>query len=82
MFFERNLCELVENFVPETTDVNGIVETLKLSEKYVKCLKITQLLPPIKLPQVPKSFFQTHFFKDIPSLRNSVKSSDNIYQRS
>jgi len=52
MFFERNLCELVENFVPETTDVNGIVETLKLSEKYVKCLKITQLLPPIKLPQV------------------------------
>jgi len=52
MFFERNLQEQIENFVPETTDINTILDTLKLSEHYVRCLKIGQLLPPIKLPQV------------------------------
>lgn len=52
MFFEKNLQEQIENFIPETTDVNTIIGTLKLSEKYVQCLKIRQLLPPIKIPQV------------------------------
>lgn len=52
MFFERNLQELIENFIPEKTDINTILETLKLSQNYVHSLKIGQLLPPIKLPQV------------------------------
>ena len=52
MFFEKNLQEQIENFVPETTDINTILDMVKLSEKYVRCLKISQLLPPIRLPQV------------------------------
>jgi len=52
MYFEKNLCELIEKFVPGITDTNMIKETLNLSSNYVKCLNIKQLLPPVKGPTV------------------------------
>lgn len=50
MFFEKNLVEIIERFVPGTTDQNILLETLKLSKDYVVCLNIEQLLPPVKEP--------------------------------
>lgn len=50
MFFERNLQRIIENFVPETTDSNELMETLPLSANFVKRLEIRQLLPPVKEP--------------------------------
>ena len=48
MYFERNLQSIVENFVPENTDVTELNETIPLSANYVKKMEIKQLLPPIK----------------------------------
>ncbi|XP_062518832.1 dynein regulatory complex subunit 5-like [Corticium candelabrum] len=47
MFFERNLQGLIENFVPEATDPKELNETLMVSSKFIKCLRIQQLLLPI-----------------------------------
>ncbi|CAG2258073.1 Dynein regulatory complex subunit 5 [Mytilus edulis] len=52
MYFERNLQQIVENFVPETTDPNELNETLPLSANYVKKLDVQQLLPPVR--EAPK----------------------------
>ena len=48
MFFERNLQQIIENYVPETTNCTELNETLPLSALYVKKLDIKQLLPPVK----------------------------------
>ena len=48
MYFEKNLQNIIEKFVPETTDSTELDETLALSANYVKKLDITQLLPPVK----------------------------------
>lgn len=48
MFFERNLQEIIEKFVPESTNPTELTETLALSSNYVRRLIIRQLLPPIK----------------------------------
>ena len=48
MFFEKHLENLIENFVPETTDYSVISNALLLSSRYVKRLNIRQLLPPVK----------------------------------
>ena len=50
MFFEKNLQKMVEEFVPGTTELTELNETVKLSAKYVRKLDIRQLLPPIKDP--------------------------------
>lgn len=52
MYFERNLQQIVEHFVPESTDMTEINETLPLSANYVKKLDIRQLLPPVR--EAPK----------------------------
>eukprot|EP00794_Sanderia_malayensis_P017554 gene17554-19304_t len=52
MFFERNLEEIVEKFVPGTTDPTVLNETLQLSSNYIKSLNICQLLPPVKEPPI------------------------------
>ena len=52
MYFERNLKDIIEHFVPETTDSTRLNETLVLSKNYVKKLDITQLLPPVR--EAPK----------------------------
>lgn len=52
MYFERNLQDIVENFVPETTDLDRLTKTLPLSAHYVKKLDIRQLLPPVR--EAPK----------------------------
>ncbi|KAL5257068.1 hypothetical protein ACHWQZ_G012106 [Mnemiopsis leidyi] len=48
MFFERNMEDLIENFVPESTELLEITETLELSKDFIKRLRIKQLLPQIK----------------------------------
>lgn len=48
MFFERNMQDLIENFVPESTEMVEISDTLELSKDFIQRLKIKQLLPPIK----------------------------------
>lgn len=48
MYFERNLQQIIENFVPETTDPAELNETLRLSANFVKKINIRQLLPPVK----------------------------------
>ena len=50
MFFEKHLENLIENFVPETTEDEVIDNALPLCSRYVKRLNITNLLPPVKDP--------------------------------
>ena len=51
MYFERNLQQIIEHYVPEKTDPTEIMETLPLSANFIKKLDIKQLLPPVKEPQ-------------------------------
>lgn len=48
LFFERHLENLIETFIPETTDKAVITNALNLCSRYVKRLNIRQLLPPVK----------------------------------
>ncbi|XP_051880921.1 dynein regulatory complex subunit 5 [Pristis pectinata] len=48
MFFERLLKNVIEYFVPDTTDVKVVLELIPLCRNYVKRLDIGQLLPPVK----------------------------------
>ncbi|XP_065052349.1 dynein regulatory complex subunit 5-like [Rhopilema esculentum] len=52
MYFERNLEEIIEKFVPGTTDPSLLEKTLKLSSDYIKSINIKQLLPPVKEPPI------------------------------
>ena len=49
MFFERDLKNLVENFVPNRSDMTKINEILRLGQDYIIKLDIQQLLPPVEL---------------------------------
>ncbi|XP_048387885.1 dynein regulatory complex subunit 5 [Stegostoma tigrinum] len=48
MFFERLLKNIIEFFVPDTTDVKVVLDLVPLCRNYVKTLDIAQLLPPVK----------------------------------
>ncbi|XP_072163014.1 dynein regulatory complex subunit 5-like [Diadema setosum] len=48
MFFETHLENIIEHFVPETSDMAVLENTLPLCAPYVKRLIIKQLLPPVK----------------------------------
>ncbi|EDV21037.1 uncharacterized protein TRIADDRAFT_50874 [Trichoplax adhaerens] len=48
MFFERNLEDLIEHFVPDSTDPSMLYDVMKLSANFIRCLNIKQLLPPVK----------------------------------
>nr|XP_055043110.1 dynein regulatory complex subunit 5 isoform X1 [Misgurnus anguillicaudatus] len=50
MFFERHLEGIIEVFIPDVTDTRTVLELVPLCRNYVKRLKISQLLPPIKEP--------------------------------
>ena len=52
MFFERNMQRIIENFVPEATDIQELNDTIRLSANYIRKLDIKQLLPPVK--EVPR----------------------------
>lgn len=49
MYFERELKFLIENFVPNKSDMSKINEILRLGADYIIKLDIQQLLPPIEL---------------------------------
>lgn len=46
MYFERNIEEMIETFVPQKSDVKELEAVLKLSSMFVKRLRLSQLLPP------------------------------------
>lgn len=48
MYFERNLQQIIEHFVPETTNSTELHETLQLSRQFIKKIDIRQLLPPVQ----------------------------------
>ena len=48
MYFEKNLEEIIEHFVPDSTDDTELKDTLNMSTNYVQRLEIKQLLPPVK----------------------------------
>ncbi|GCC40207.1 hypothetical protein chiPu_0023969, partial [Chiloscyllium punctatum] len=48
MFFEHLLKNIIEFFVPDTTDVRVVFELVPLCRNYVKKLDIGQLLPPVR----------------------------------
>ncbi|XP_073789914.1 dynein regulatory complex subunit 5 isoform X2 [Danio rerio] len=50
MFFERHLQSIIELFIPDTTDTKTVLDVLPLCQNYVKQLRVSQLLPPIKEP--------------------------------
>ncbi|XP_002734814.1 dynein regulatory complex subunit 5-like [Saccoglossus kowalevskii] len=52
MFFERHLENIIEHFVPETTQPNEIEELMPLAAPYIQKLEIKQLLPPVKEEQM------------------------------
>lgn len=52
MYFERNLQQIIEHFVPETTDPTELNETLQLSADFIKKINVRQLLPPVR--EAPK----------------------------
>ncbi|XP_042246986.1 dynein regulatory complex subunit 5 [Thunnus maccoyii] len=51
MFFEKDLENIIELFIPDVTDPKTVVAMVPLCKNYVKRLDISQLLPPIKEPQ-------------------------------
>ncbi|XP_055492251.1 dynein regulatory complex subunit 5 [Leucoraja erinacea] len=48
MFFERLLKNVIEYFVPDTTELKVVFQLIPLCRNYVKRLEISQLLPPVK----------------------------------
>lgn len=50
MFFERHLEGVIELFIPDVTDIRTVLDAVPLCRDYVKRLRISQLLPPIKEP--------------------------------
>ncbi|NWV25812.1 DRC5 protein, partial [Origma solitaria] len=51
MFFERHLENILEFFVPNTTDPNQVLELIPLCKGYVRKLEINQFLPPVREEQ-------------------------------
>ncbi|KAK5852792.1 hypothetical protein PBY51_006632 [Eleginops maclovinus] len=51
MFFERQMENMIEHFIPDVTETKKVVEMVPLCKNYIKRLNISQLLPPIKEQQ-------------------------------
>ncbi|XP_006792651.1 dynein regulatory complex subunit 5 isoform X1 [Neolamprologus brichardi] len=51
MFFERQLENIVELFVPGITEPKTVLDMVTLCKDHIKKLNIAQLLPPVKEPQ-------------------------------
>ncbi|KAL4630540.1 T-complex-associated testis-expressed protein 1-like [Arapaima gigas] len=54
MFFERHLENIIELFIPDVTNPQSVINLVPLCKNYVKRLRITQLLPPVKDIQRPE----------------------------
>uniref|UniRef100_A0A3B4H8W9 T-complex-associated-testis-expressed 1 n=2 Tax=Pundamilia nyererei TaxID=303518 RepID=A0A3B4H8W9_9CICH len=51
MFFERQLENIIELFVPGITEPKTVLDMVTLCKDHIKKLNIAQLLPPVKEPQ-------------------------------
>ncbi|CAG5127414.1 unnamed protein product [Candidula unifasciata] len=67
MYMEKNLEQIIELFVPHTTDSQELDDTVKLSAEFIKKLDIQQLLPPIK---------EAHKGPDFDDLSDSGENED------
>ncbi|KAK1796199.1 hypothetical protein P4O66_009278, partial [Electrophorus voltai] len=50
MLFERHLENIIELFIPDVTDPKSVLDVVPQCRNYVRRLKISQLLPPIREP--------------------------------
>ncbi|NXO81464.1 DRC5 protein, partial [Sitta europaea] len=59
MFFERHLENILEFFIPNTTDPKQVLELIPLCKDYVRKLEIHQFLPPlwVDLKEETNDFF-------------------------
>jgi hypothetical protein len=48
MFFEREIQNIIENFVPNQTDKSKLMEIIELGSRYIHKMDIKQLLPPVE----------------------------------
>jgi len=68
LFFEKEIKEIIEKFVPNRTDMTKLQEILRLGGKYIVKLDIQQLLPPVELEK--KEF---NFENDEEQERDEIK---------
>lgn len=54
MFFERHLENLLQLFIPGTTDPNVILDLVPLCRNYVRRIRVDQFLPPVRMPTPPQ----------------------------
>lgn len=57
MFFERHLENMIELFVPGVTEKRTVLRMIPLCKSYIKRLDISQLLPPIREPEIEEEEF-------------------------
>ncbi len=46
MYFERNMEETIETFVPESSELKELEHLLRISSPFIRRLLIHQLIPP------------------------------------
>lgn len=49
MYFERQMQDIIENFVPNRTDRAKLMEIVDLGSSYIYKLQVNQLLPPVEI---------------------------------
>nr|XP_015802969.2 dynein regulatory complex subunit 5 [Nothobranchius furzeri]XP_054604023.1 dynein regulatory complex subunit 5 [Nothobranchius furzeri] len=52
MYIERHLGSVIELFIPGVTEPKTVLEIIPFCDNFVKKLSVSQLLPPLKEPQV------------------------------
>uniref|UniRef100_A0A1A8FQR7 T-complex-associated-testis-expressed 1 n=1 Tax=Nothobranchius korthausae TaxID=1143690 RepID=A0A1A8FQR7_9TELE len=52
MYIERHLGSVIELFIPGVTEPKTVLEIIPFCDNFVKKLSVSQLLPPVKEPQV------------------------------
>ncbi|XP_003383294.1 PREDICTED: T-complex-associated testis-expressed protein 1-like [Amphimedon queenslandica] len=75
MYFERHIQELIEQFTPDVSNLQELEKQLSLSGPYVKCLKLTQLLPSSSTQQ-PEEDEALDSLSDIDSKKPSQDHID------
>lgn len=76
MFFERHLENTIEHFIPDVTDNTSVLELVPLCRDYVKRLRISQLLPPVKEPPMFEDSDGTDSVSDVYTKESSVDHFD------
>ncbi|XP_076873788.1 dynein regulatory complex subunit 5 [Brachyhypopomus gauderio] len=76
MLFERHLENIIELFIPDVTDPESVLEVVPQCQNYVRRLKISQLLPPIREPPKFEEDDSSEFASDVGHEGPSVDHFD------